>query len=106
MFAISGAAAIGHVLNVFKYVDTTIPLQVTSLLPVELTIRDSFTCIPSMCVSGLGRWLVGKVHCVEHCVWLGVSFGSYVVSESVSLLETALALPRAAVVVDSRLQYP
>lgn len=59
-----------------------------------------------MCVSGLGRWMVDEMYCVERCVWLGQSFGAYVASVAVSLLETALALPRAVVVVDSRIQYP
>jgi len=60
----------------------------------------------AMGVCALGRGLVGKMHRVEGCVWMGQSLGAFAASEVVFLCETALAPPRAAVALDSRLQYP
>lgn len=91
MLAFSGAAAIGQVANVFKYFDMAVPLRVVQILPMELTIRDSFISVPTMCVRGLGDWLVGGERCVDKSIWLGSSFGAFAASQTALLCETALA---------------
>lgn len=102
VFAFCGGAAIGHAANSFKSFDAAVPLQVISVLPMELTIRDSHILIPSMCVRALGHWLVGEFHRGEHCVWLGWSLGVVVALEAVLLCEMALVQQRAIVALDSR----
>lgn len=62
--------------------------------------------MPSMCVRGLGHWLVGEVRRVEKQIWLGMSLGAFAASVAALLCETALAQPRALVALDSRDQYP
>lgn len=106
LFAFCGAAAVGHVANTFNFLDMSTPLQITSILPMELTVSDSCCTVSSMCICGLGQWLVGDWHRAEQSVWLGISLGAFVASEIALLCERSLSQPRAVVQLDSRMRYP
>lgn len=78
VFAFVGGAALGNATDSFKLLDTAMPLQVVSLLPMERTIKDSHISMPSMCVSDLGIRLVDSSTSISNCIYLGWSLGSSV----------------------------
>lgn len=76
------------------------------MLTMELTNRDSYISMPSMCVHGLGRQLFDDKCLVAHCIWLGWSLGAIAASEAAKSCEIALSQPRATVMLDNRVPYP
>lgn len=73
---------------------------------MDLTACFSYVSIHTMCVRGLGDLLLGAVRCVENSIWLGVSLGAVVASETALFCEIALGQSRAVVAVDNRSRYP